>query len=258
MKIKFNVLAAAGALALASTMASATIATGTSPDFLFVAYNTANGATYTRDLGDILGSLGTSETFNAPASSIFASTFGAAASTVQWNVFALNNTATPAVYLTGDITLQQFNGAFDVQSTASVLTNGFGGLTQLDLPANGYAKANGEYTGSTTVTDQTNGLTLANNFSFGNTVSGSGVGAHQNLLMIDVNGAATQLFLNSSLSAYDNNDKGGYFTLADAAGDLTWTNASVAAVPLPAAVLLFAPGLLAMFGLGRRNKRAVA
>jgi hypothetical protein len=256
MKIKFNVLAVAGALLAASTMASATINTGTTPDFLFVAYDNQTGATYTRDLGNVLSSLGSSQTFNAPVSSIFATQFAAVApANIQWNVFAVNNTTTPSVYLTGDSTLQQFNVAFDVISTASVLTNELGGITQLDKAANGYAKANGEYTGSPDINNQTNGFKLANNFSFGNAVSGQGVGSSQNLLLIDSTGAASQLYLNSALAAFDNNAAGGYFTLTDAAGDLTWTNGSVAAVPLPGAALLFVPGLMAMFGIGRRNKK---
>jgi hypothetical protein len=252
MKIKFNILATAAALALASTLASAAINTGTSPDLLFVAYDNNTGATYTRDLGVSFSALGSSQTFSAPTASIFSTQFAAVApANIQWNVFAVNN-ATPSIYLTGDITTQQFNVPFDVISVASILTNSLGGITQLDNAANGYAKANGEYTGSPNVSDQTNGLTLANNFSFSNAVSGQGVGSSQNLLKIDQTGTASQLFLNSSLAAFDNNSQGGYFTLLDAQGDLKWTN--VAAVPLPGAVLLFAPGLLAMFGIGRRRQ----
>jgi len=261
MKIKFNVLATAAALALATSMASAAINVTATPDLLLVAYDPVTASTYVRDLGVSLSALTTSTTFNAPAGSIFATQFaGVAPSAIQWNVVALNdvNSNAPTTYTTGDITT--FGGILpsDVVSIASVLTNSLGGFTQLDLAANGYAKPNGEYTGVKNALDQTNGLTITTNFGYGFPVSGMGVGTSQNFLMTDSSGNTTQLFLNASLSAFDNNAKGGYFTLTDAAGDLSWTNGTVAAVPLPAAVLLFAPGLLAMVGLGRRRQNKAA
>jgi len=258
MKIKFNILATAAALVLASSMASAAINVSTTPDLLFVAYDNNTGATYTRDLGVSLSALSSSATFSAPGGSIFASTFAAvSAANIKWNVYALDNTS-PSVYLTGDITQQQFNTDGDVAFVANVLTNSTGALTQFVDPTKGFAKANGEYTGSTTTSDQTNGVTLGKNFGFGNPVSGKGVGSSQNFMMIDSTGVATQLYLNSSLSAFDNNEAGGFFTLLDAQGDLGWTNSNVAPVPLPGAVLLFAPGLLAMFGVSRRRRNSVA
>ena len=257
MKIKFNILATAAALAMASVTASAAINTSSTPDLLFIAYDTASGATYTRDLGVSLSALNTSATFNAPASSIFATQFaGVAPSAIQWNVVALD--AVPGqqtFYLTGDVTtLSGLDVTYTVPN-AGALTAAHGSLTQLDNPTLGFAKANGEYTGSPVGTDQSNAATIANNFSFGNAISGVGVGSSQNLLTVARDGTPSQLFTNASLSAFNNNTAGGYFTLTDAQGDLSWTNASVAAVPLPGAVLLFAPGLLAMFGLGRRNKK---
>ena len=57
MKIKFNVLATAAALALASVAASAAINTTATPDLLFVAYDQSSGATYVRDLGVSLSAL---------------------------------------------------------------------------------------------------------------------------------------------------------------------------------------------------------
>jgi len=256
MKIKFNTLATAAALVITSVTASAAIGTGASPDLLLIAYDAFSGDTYTRDLGVSLSALNTSQTFDAPTSSIFASQFASATHPIQWNVVALTNVpGSYAFYFTGDITTTAGIAPSDVSGNAGALTASLGGLTQLDLASNGFAKANGEYTGSTNPDDQTNGNTLAQNFSFGFPVSGNGIGSSQNLLKVATDGTATQLFTNSSLSAFDNNAAGGYFTLLDANGDLQWTTASVAAVPLPAAALLFAPGLLAMFGLGRRNKK---
>ncbi len=260
MKIKFNILATAAALALASVTASAAINVSSTPDLLLIAYDVNTGATYTRDLGVSLSALSTTATFSAPTGSIFSTQFAAVSpSLIQWNVVALNNVSgQQAFYVTGDITQQQGLSSTDVIPSAGALTAQLGGLTQLDNASLGFAKANGEYTGSPVAGDQSNAFTLANNFSFGFTTSGNGVGSSQNLLKIATDGTASQLFTNASLSAFDNNVAGGFFTLLDAQGDLKWTTVGVAAVPLPAAVLLFVPGLLAMFGLGRRNKRLAA
>ena len=253
MKIKLNMVMAAAALALVSATASATINVSSTPDLLFIAYDSSTQNTYTRDLGVSLSALSTNKTFSAPTASIFSGLFANAAN-IQWNVYALDN-STPTVYLTG--ALSKLGGLVDsdVAGTANVLTNSLGGLTQLDVAANGYIKPNGEYTGSTVGSDQTNGITFASNFGFGLPTSAKGVGTSMNLLKVDATGTPSQLFTNASLSAFNGNAKGGFFTLLDAQGDLQWTVSNVAAVPLPAAALLFAPGLLAMFGLGRRNKK---
>jgi len=262
MKIKLKIIATAAALALASITASAAINVSTTPDLLFIAYDTATGSTYVRDLGVSLSALNTSTTFSAPAGSIFANQMApavAAGDAIQWNVVALDGTANKSnFWFTGDLTLQAGITTANVKTGANSLLGSLGGLTALDNPTNGYAFANGEYTGSNNPNDVTNGDTLVQDFSFGFPVSGNGVGSSQNFLKVDTKGNASQLFLNSSLAAFNNNSAGGYFTLLDAQGDLGWTNGAVAAVPLPAAALLFAPGLLAMFGIGRRRKNNVA
>ena len=263
MKHKFKLLAIAAALALPSVGALAqNIDVSTNPSLLLVAYDsTGSGKTYVRNVGTLSSINGTNDSlFNAPASSVFATALaGVSAANIGWGVFALDN-VTQGVYGTGKLTNLGGLGSFDVVSVASVLTNGLGGLTQLDIAANGWKFANGEYTGSTStspVTGQTNGLILSSNFEFGTPLAyGHGVGTSQNFLQVDVDGNASQLFLNSQLSAFDGNAKGGYFTLLDAAGDLKWTAAAaVAAVPLPAGALLLAPGLMAMLGLRRRNDK---
>jgi hypothetical protein len=268
MKFNFKAAAVAAALALSGS-AFAAINTSSDPDLLFIAYDAnGNGGTYVRDLGS-LSQIGTNNvTFSAPSSSIFSTQFaGVASSDIYWGVYALYKESTDSasvVYQTNNLGTQLLWDDSNVRAITSILTNGLGGLTQLDLAANGYAQANGEYTGSTTLTNQTNGIQLINNFSFGKPKATTGVGASQNFLSVTQNtdngtGDAAQLYLNSALSSFaSGNAAGGYFTLLDAQGDVQWTGSAVATVPLPAAAFLFVPGLLAMAGIGRRRNAKAA
>jgi hypothetical protein len=270
MKFKFKTIATAATLALASVSSfAAAINFTATPDLLFVAWDGSGalpGATYVRDLGSV-SQLGTTNlTFSAPTGSIFGTQFtGVSASNIYWNVFALDNT-NGNEWLTGsNTTLSAANiGQFNAQGTISgLVTTQF---VTLQDPANGYTTTNGvEFRGTANqgVTgDGTNGFSLSGTASQGTTGAGKGVGSSLNLLKLDSSSdpvTISQLFTNTALSNATfgaGNVNGGYFSLVDASGTVTWTNAAgVSAVPVPAAALLFGPGLLAVLSAARRRRQ---
>lgn len=267
MKLKFKTLATAATLALASLSSFAAIDFSANPDLIFVAWDGTGlnkTATYVRDLGSV-SQLGSSNlTFSAPTNSIFTTQFtGVASSDIQWNIFALDN-VNGREWLTGSLAnqLAQNLSQFDAVATISNLVSF--NFSVLQNPSNGYIKANNEFSGGANdnPADGTNGFLINLPAQQGLYDSVKGVGKSANLLFID--GATdpateSQLFVNAQLSnaAFaPGNVNGGYFTLANANGDITWTNQALSPVPVPGAALLFGPGLLAVFAAARRRRQA--
>jgi hypothetical protein len=266
MQFKFKTLAAAALLAAASLPSFAVInTTATNTSLVLYAFDiSGSGATYYRDLGSVntvLNATG-NVSFAAPVSSIFSTTFAAVAATdITWGIFGLNSaSALSTEYIASGRTAVAAN-QLDHNNLIGGATGTFGTFVALDLATNGYIRPNGEYTGNAGADNfASNAIDAAGRFTLGTYDLGSGIGSSLNLFRSVATGAAatvTQINTNASGQAFLGGAAGGYFTLADAAGNLTWTQAaSVAAVPVPAAALMFGPALLAMVGIGRRNKKS--
>jgi hypothetical protein len=269
MKLKYKLLASAAALALSSASSFASgIDFSATPDLIFVAWDGVGvtTSTYVRDLGSVsqLGAFNVS--FAAPAGSIFTSVFagnGVPASNIYWNIFALDN-VNGNEWLTGSLANQVNQGLDQFTVTSNLNTEVVGALAALQNPNNGWVKANGEYTGDPSQAPNStgsNGFNLSQALEEGLYDYAHGVGKSQNLLYIDSSTdpvVVSQLYQNAAISnsAFAlGNSNGGYFTLTDAAGDITWTGAP-SPVPVPATALLFGPGLLAVFAAARRRRQA--
>jgi len=267
MKFNLKMISAAAVLAAVALPASAVSTAATNLELLLVAYD-GSGATskdYIRDLGVSVSSIGTSNlSFAAPASSQFLTAFtGVSASNIYWNVMAIDNNSSTA-WTTGS--LAALNGAglvgFDMDTnigssgTAVEIVPG----SLVSLVANNQKSTLTEYFGAA-ASAGSNGINLAANVVGGvsNLVSGHGTGTSQNFFQIAGDGTVSQIRANAGLLAFDGNAKGGYFTLA-ADGGVTYTGvvppAPPSSVPLPAAALLFGPGLLGLFGFARKRKAA--
>src|SRR5208282_5189880 len=113
MKIKLKLLAAALALLGANQAANATLVFSGDPSLVLVAFDgnePASTATYVRILGganEFLAGDASNESFAAPGSSIFSSTF-TGVSNVQWDVFAVNSAGGGTYISTG--TASNFTG----------------------------------------------------------------------------------------------------------------------------------------------------
>jgi hypothetical protein len=274
MKFNLKKIAAAALLAAASLPSFAVInTTATNTSLVMVAFDFtgATGATYYRDLGSvnqILNATG-NVSFAAPTASIFGSTFAnVAASDIIWSVIGVDISSLKWTnYIaSGTTALGQQNIA--VSDVVAGMAGNFGTFVALDDATKGFSRPNGEYTGNGAVGGDgsfaTNAFDAAGRFSLGSYDLGVGVGTSLNFFKVAQNPAnnltasvITQINTAASGLAFQGAAKGGYFTLADTAGNLTWTQAAaVAAVPLPAGALLLGPGLLAMLGYGRRRNNA--
>jgi hypothetical protein len=276
MKFNLKKIAAAALLAAASLPSFAVInTTATNTSLVLYAFDiNGSGATYYRDLGSVnqvLNATG-NVSFAAPVSSIFASTFASvAAGDIYWGIAGAD---TASVRQTQWIAA----GASAISRTVADIggyTNGvagtFGTFVALDTAGNGFIRpvgctVNCEYTGNPGVsvdnTFATNAFDFANRATLNSLDLGVGVGSSLNLFKSTqpASGTAagvTQINTAASGQAFLGGVNGGYFTLVDTSGNLSWTQAAaVAAVPLPAGALLLGPGLLAMLGFGRRRNKA--
>jgi hypothetical protein len=264
MKLKLNLLAAAAAVvALVAPVAASAATAATNLELLLVAFDGSGATTkdYIRDLGVSAATIGTSDlSFGAPVGSLFSTAFtGVASSNIYWGVIAIDAPNSTS-YTTGALAKLTAAGlgSFDQDSNVGV-----GGIIQNSLNAlvTSFQKTPttlGEYYGAAQLSGS-NGVDLIGNLVGGgaNAVVGKGTGTSLNFFKVDGQGTPSQINANAGLSAFNGNSAGGYFTLA-ADGSVTYTGAAavVSAVPLPAAALLFGPGLLAMFGVSRRRQAA--
>jgi hypothetical protein len=265
MKLNLKTLAAAAALAMTSLASHAAITSLANPTLLLVAYDSTftSANSYYRNLGTLNQLNTTSFAFNAPTTgSIFTQQLGAvAAADIGWTIIALDNTAGAqtlytAAHQAGVTTASSTN----VQNVASFSVGSFGAFGALDSTSNTYANANGEYTGNLAyapIGAQTNAADVISAWTGGTLDVGLGIGDNLNLFKTTA-GSQSQLYTSDTGSAFGSGSvAGGYFTLL-AGGNVTWTNpaASVSAVPVPGAALLFGPGLLAVLAAARRRKEA--
>jgi hypothetical protein len=263
--MKLKLVAAAAVLAAFALPASAAVSTAaTNLELLLVAFDGSGATTkdYIRDLGVSVSTIGTSNlTFAAPGSSLFSTAFtGVSSSNIYWNVIAIDN-ITAKAWTTGSLSALTSAGlgSFDMETNIGNTGGGTeivpGGLA--NLVANFRKTPNTEYYGAAQLSGS-NGLDLLGNLAGGggNVISGHGTGTSQNFFQIAGDGTPSQINANAGLLAFDGNSKGGYFTLASDGG-LSYTGAATpSAVPLPAAALLFGPGLLGLFGFARKRKAA--
>ena len=266
MKFNLKMIAVAAAMVASGSAFAVPSTAATNMELLLVAYDGSGVTTkdYIRDLGVSVSTIGTlNATFAAPVSSLFSTAFtGVSTSNIYWNVIAIDNNNSKA-WTTGS--LSALNGAalvpFDMDTNIGNSGTGVeivpGGLTSLVANFRKVAVTGTEYYGATPGAG-VNGLDILGNLAggIGNVVSGHGTGTSQNFFQIAGDGTPSQIRANAGLLAFDGNAKGGYFTLA-ADGGVTYTGAAaVSAVPLPAAALLFGPGLLSLFGFARKRKAA--
>jgi hypothetical protein len=266
MKFKLKTLVAAAALAVSAMPGFAAISSGADPTLLLVAYDStfASNATYFRNLGT-LSQLSTSQTFSAPSGSIFSTQVGGLGNNIGWGIVAINSAA-PALYVAAN-TAGTTSGTAFIDGVVASLVGAFPTYGGLDAAGAGYAYLNGavqatggaagsaglEYTGNPApgaLGAETNAQGVASNV-FG-AVGGVGIGSSLNFFKADYT-SVTQQYLSPLGVAAGGGAAGGYFTLLTG-GAVSWTNPVASAVPLPAAALLFAPGLLGMIGVARRRR----
>ncbi len=255
------------AVSAAATSANAAWETGTAGvgELVLSVWNTATGNSFTQDLGisvddtSIMGSAGFS--LNLDVDGLTHVGGSAAAGDLMWNVGGFANDLA-SVQATGDFA--DLSIYLTQVTDPGPATHAFANLATVGSPRfadyNTHLQNNADIVGSvanpTFLLDSTEELTAASENVWGTSVRNLSATALASEASAGANG--------DSLYAYsfrlDQTGGGatvqsqGTWTLDAASGLLNY--GSVAAVPVPAAVWMFASGLVGLAGVARRNKKA--